>query len=147
MSRDTEIHRLIRVRLAEAGQIYTGNRRELVDALIAFGRPVTLPELLDQSPRLAQSSAYRNLAVLAEIGIVRRLTIGDDHIRFEIHEDLAGHHHHLACDGCGTVVDVMLPEDVERDMDSGFDAVAEAAGFSVTGHNVDIHGLCADCRA
>ncbi|MGA1594932.1 MAG: Fur family transcriptional regulator [Ilumatobacteraceae bacterium] len=136
MSREAEIHRLIRVRLAEVGQIYTGNRRELVDALIEVGRPVTLPELLD-----------RNLAVLAEIGIVRRLTIGDDHIRFEIHEDLAGHHHHLVCDECGTVADVTLPEHVERDMDTGFDAVAEAAGFSVTGHNVDIHGLCADCRA
>jgi len=147
MSREAEIHRLIRVRLAEVGQIYTGNRRELVDALIEVGRPVTLPELLEQSPRLAQSSAYRNLAVLAEIGIVRRLTIGDDHIRFEIHEDLAGHHHHLVCDECGTVADVTLPEHVERDMDTGFDAVAEAAGFSVTGHNVDIHGLCADCRA
>ena len=98
MSREAEIHRLIRVRLAEVGQIYTGNRRELVDALIEVGRPVTLPELLDQSPRLAQSSAYRHLAVLAENGIVRRLTIGDDPIRLEIHEDLACHHHPLVCD-------------------------------------------------
>jgi Fur family ferric uptake transcriptional regulator len=147
MSQDTEIHRVIRVRLAEQGQIYTSNRRALVDALIAVGRPVTLPELLELSPDLAQSSAYRNLAVLAELGIVRRLTIGDDHIRFEVHEDLAGHHHHLVCDGCGTVVDVTLPEKVERGMDTGFDAVAAAAGFSVTGHSVDIHGLCATCRA
>ena len=45
------------------------------------------------------------------------------------------------------MVDVMLPEDVERDMDSGFDVAATAAGFSVTGHNVDIHGLCAECAA
>ena len=48
----------------------------------------------------------------------------------------------------GDVVTIsVLPEDVERDMDSGFDAAAMAAGFSVTGHNVDIHGLCAECVA
>ncbi|MGA0970078.1 MAG: Fur family transcriptional regulator [Ilumatobacteraceae bacterium] len=139
------LHRLVAARLGEAGQLYTGNRRRLIE-LLADAGPSTLPELLTAGNGLAQSSAYRNLTILAEVGVVRRLVHGGDHARWELAEELTGHHHHLVCDLCGTVVDVELPVEVESLMDRAFDAVAAAAGFEVDHHNVDILGRCADCR-
>jgi Fe2+ or Zn2+ uptake regulation protein len=95
---------------------------------------------------LAQSSAYRSLAVLAEAGVVRRLVHVGDHALFELAEHLTEHHHHLICDTCGTVVDITLPDPVEAAMDRTFDEVAASAGFVPRHHEIDIYGTCSGCR-
>lgn len=71
----------------------------------------------------------------------------DDHGRFELAEDLAGHHHHLACAVCGTVEDVAPSPRLERAMAEAARAVAEAEGYVVTGHQIDLVGTCPRCRA
>lgn len=144
MTDHADVHRLVAARLDSAGQVYTDKRRTLVELLAQVG-PCTLPELLEAGDGIAQSSAYRNLTVLADMGVVRRLVHGGDHGRWELAEELTGHHHHLVCDGCGVVIDVELPVDVEEVMDHAFNAAASAAGFTVAHHNVDILGQCADC--
>lgn len=140
-----DVHGAIRSRLAEHDQHYTSNRRGVVDALVAAGGPISLPDLLTADATLAQSSAYRSLAVLEQAGVVRRLAHVGDHALFELDEHLTGHHHHLICEGCGLVVDVTLPDPVERTMDHSFADVASAAGFTSAHHAVDIYGTCADC--
>lgn len=140
-----ELHRSIAARLAEHDQQYTANRRAVVDALAGAGAPIALPDLLLTNPDLAQSSAYRSLAVLTDAGVVRRLVHVGDHALFELDEHLTEHHHHLICEGCGTVVDVTLPDRVELAMDRTFDEVSSAAGFTPRHHTVDIYGTCADC--
>jgi Fe2+ or Zn2+ uptake regulation protein len=140
-----DLHRTVRARLADAAQSYTTNRRSIVDELALRG-PCTLPELLDHRPDLAQSSAYRNLAVLQAVGVVRRLVHHGEFARYELAEELTGHHHHLVCTGCGTVADVEFPPGLERGMDEAFSAAARAAGFDVEHHVVDVYGRCRDCR-
>ncbi len=140
-----DVHRAVAARLADHDQQYTSNRRAIVDALAAAGGPVTLPDLLAADRSLAQSSAYRSLSVLVDVGVARRLVHVGDHALFELDEHLTEHHHHLICERCGVVVDVTLPEPVERAIDTGFDAVAEAAGFVPAHHSVDLYGSCADC--
>lgn len=140
-----ELHRAVATRLAEHDQQYTSNRRAVVDALASAGAPIALPDLLAADRSLAQSSAYRSLAVLVEIGVVRRLVHVGDYARFELDEHLTEHHHHLICESCGAVADVTLPEPVEATMDRTFDEVSEAAGFTPRHHTVDIYGTCADC--
>ena len=82
-------------KLRGVGQVYTKGRSELVEMLASIRRPVTMYELLDAKPRLTQSSVYRNLAVLEEVGVVQRVASSDDRARFELTEDIIGHHHHL----------------------------------------------------
>ncbi len=142
-----ELHRTVRDRLDENDQRYTAGRRAVVDALAAADGPITLPELIERSPTLAQSSAYRNLAVMEEVGVVRRLVHGADHARYELAEDLTEHHHHLICERCGTVRDVTLTAELERRLDTAFDGLAIDAGFEPRDHTIDIYGVCADCRA
>ena len=141
-----EIHRTVRDRLDQNDQRYTTGRRAVVDALASTDGPITLPELIDAAPTLAQSSAYRNLAVLEEVGIVRRLVHGTDHARYELAEDLTEHHHHLICESCGLVRDVTLTPKLERRLDDAFAALSTAEGFAPTHHTIDLYGRCADCR-
>ena len=143
--RTSDLHRTVRSRLGEAGQSYTANRRAIVDELGVTG-PCTLPELLERRRELAQSSAYRNLAVLESAGVVRRLVHHGEFARYELAEGLTGHHHHLVCTDCGAVVDIEFPPALERRMDEAFASAASAAGFEVDHHVVDIHGRCASCR-
>jgi Fe2+ or Zn2+ uptake regulation protein len=131
--------------LGSRDQRYTRGRRMIVDALREARGPVTLPDLLVAAPSLALSSAYRNLAVMEEAGVVRRLVHGGEHAHFELAEDLLGHHHHLICTRCGNVQDVILDNRLERSLDAAFGRVADDAGFMPERHAIDIYGACSDC--
>ena len=139
------VHDAASARLAARDQRYTANRAAIVDALAAQTAPVTLPELLRARPELTQSSTYRNLAALAEAGVVRRVVAGGEHAHYELAEDLTGHHHHLICTSCGAIEDVELDAALERPLEAAFEALARARDFTPDAHTIDIHGLCGSC--
>lgn len=141
------LHEQVAQRLANSEQRYTQNRRALVEALAASGRPVTLPDIASLAPDLAQSSVYRNLDVLEGCGVVRRLVVGAEHTHFELTEELLGHHHHLICVQCGMITDVHLEDELEAMVDKGLALAAKQAGFAPLHHSLDLHGLCANCQA
>lgn len=133
-------------KLARNGQRLTDSRRLIVDTLANSGRPLTIPELLEESDGLAQSSAYRNLAVLESAGVVSRLVSTDEWVRYELAEDITGHHHHVMCVGCGAVRDVVVPDLLEQDLDRALTRIAAAQGYELRHHRLDLIGLCAGCR-
>ena len=63
-----DLHTTAAARLREDEQRYTSNRRALVDVLAAADQPLTIPQVLERRSDLAQSSAYRNLAVNRSAG-------------------------------------------------------------------------------
>lgn len=142
---DDSAHTEIRLRLARLDQRYTPLRRVLVEAIAAAGRPVSIPEILASAPELPQSSAYRNLSSLMESGVVRRVPGTDDHGRFELAEDLAGHHHHLVCARCGSVEDVRHSPALEQALGEAAQAVATQQGYRITEHRFDLVGVCPAC--
>lgn len=141
------VHDEVALRLAGLDQRYTPIRRALVTTLADAGRPLSIPEILASVDELPQSSAYRTVTALIEAGVVRRVTGVDDHGRFELTEDLAGHHHHLACGSCGTVEDIAPSPRLERAMAEAARVVAEEQGYEVTSHQFDLVGVCSTCRA
>lgn len=143
---NAEIHRTVRDRLDQSDQRYTVSRRAVVGALADADGPLTLPELIDVAPTLTQSSTYRNLAVLEDVGVVRRLVHSTDHARYELAEHLTEHHHHLICEECGVVRDVTLTSELEATLDAAFTKISLAEGFASTHHTIDLYGRCADCR-
>lgn len=124
---------------------YTTGRRAIVSALRAIGGPVTLPDLLAYSGEITQSSAYRNLALMQEAGVIRRLVHGADHAHFELAEELTEHHHHLICESCGSVEDFTLDEELEQLLDAAFARVATAVAATTSSHLIDVFVVCADC--
>ncbi|MCS5683735.1 MAG: transcriptional repressor [Acidimicrobiales bacterium] len=144
--RSDDVHATVSRRLRAAAMRYSRSRRAVVDVLAGAGRPLTLPEILVAGTGygLAQSSAYRNLGELVDVGVVRRLISGDDHGRFELHESLTGHHHHLVCMVCGRVEDFEAPEEFEAGINMLVETAAQR-GFVVDGHLFDMVGRCATC--
>ncbi|HET9050525.1 MAG TPA: Fur family transcriptional regulator, partial [Candidatus Dormibacteraeota bacterium] len=126
---------------------YTSHRRTLIGALAAAGQPLTIPQLVEAASSVPQSSVYRNLALFDEAGIVHRMPGSDDFARFELAEELMGHHHHMVCSRCGTVEDVVLPADAEAELERVLTRVAGQRGFALTSHRLDLVGDCGSCDA
>lgn len=141
----TDLHAIATSRLRADGQRYTAGRRALVDLLAAADHPVTIPQLLEQRPDLAQSSVYRNLAVLERAGVVHRVVTSGEFGRYELAEDLTRHHHHLICSNCGDVADFTVPAPVEHELETALSRAARRAGFRASGHRLDLVGTCASC--
>lgn len=140
-----ELHDHAAERLRADGQRYTPQRRALVALLAELDQPLTIPQLLERRRDLAQSSAYRNLAVLERAGVVHRVVSTDEFARYELTEDLTGHHHHLICRSCGDVSDFTVPSQVEADLEAAVAKVARGRRFRVTDHRLDLVGTCARC--
>jgi len=89
-------------------------------------------------PAIATATVYRATAAMASAGFVEQVGERDGKVLFA-RCCADGHHHHLVCTCCGTVVHTPCPVDrtvIER---------AGAQGFVITGHEVNIYGLCARC--
>jgi Fe2+ or Zn2+ uptake regulation protein len=139
-------HDLVLERLRRARQRYTSGRRDLVQSLLGAGRPVSIAELLELGADQSQSSLYRNLTVLESCGIVRRLPSVDNVTRFELSEELTHHHHHLVCSSCGRLDDVTLPGELEASILRATARLGEGLGYEVRGHQLELIGVCGDCR-
>lgn len=139
-----DLQRIVTTLLRKDGQRYTENRRAVVD-LLAENGPMTIPEILAARDDLAQSSVYRNLSILERANVVRRIVTHDEWARYELDEDLTGHHHHLICSSCGAVSDFTLTDDLEASIDAAFAKVARKSGFHLEQHRLDLVGLCRDC--
>jgi len=143
----SDLHATVEERLRDAGQRYTLKRRELVEVLRRAGRPSATPDLVRGRRGMPQSSVYRNLAVLEQVGVVRRVITEEGIARYELAEDLTTHHHHLVCRVCGAVEDVTIPSRLERTIERTLAEAAADLGFEGVGHRVDLIGTCRTCRA
>jgi Fe2+ or Zn2+ uptake regulation protein len=141
------LHREAALRLTAAEQRYTSCRKALVEAMAVAKRPLTIPEILASAGSVTMSSAYRNLTVLCEADVARRVSGADDLGRFELAEDVSGnHHHHLICSSCGTMADVNASAKLEKAVAEAARQAAAETGFDVKTHRVDLEGLCPACR-
>jgi Fur family ferric uptake transcriptional regulator len=144
----SNVHQLAATKLSATTQRYTTNRRAVVDALLSLPGPATIAELLAAEQALAQSSTYRNLVVLEEAGVVHRIVTSDDHARFELTEAITGqHHHHLICEACGVIIDIVLAPEVETALERSLGQAAADNRFTGAHHRVDLLGTCKDCQA
>ena len=126
-----------------AGLRPTRQRVTILRAVAGERRPVTAQDLYARmrgargSPGLA--TIYRTLGALTEAGILRTFPAGEGEVAYRLCDP--GHHHHLICEGCGQVVEI--PSCEVEEWASG---VARRRGFTTTGHQADIFGLCTTCQ-
>ena len=138
---------MIGFRLGRLGQRYTPLRVALVAALASAGRPLTVPEVVEVAPEIPLSSAYRNITVLIEAGVIKRILGTDDLGRFELTEELSDHHHHLICSTCGKVEDLHSSAELEQTLGVVSQRAAHEQGYQVLEHRLDLVGLCRECQA
>lgn len=88
-------------------------------------------------PRISLGTVYRNLTLLADNGVIRRLRTRDSKDHFDA--DLSPHYHFM-CNGCGCISDIFLNHTKELET-----AANELAPGTITGHEVFFYGTCTAC--
>jgi Fur family ferric uptake transcriptional regulator len=101
---------------------------EIEDALRAGGRPV------------GRASIYRILDELERLHLVQRLQVGQAMARYEAVRTGEGHHHHLVCDSCGTVMPFTDP-----DLENAIKKRSRRVPMRVAEHEIVLHGACKGC--
>ena len=140
-----EFHTAAAAALERIQHRYTPVRRGIVQALAEAGGPLSMPDILSARNGLVQSSVYRNLTILEQAGVVRRVAGATDFVLYELSEDLTSHHHHLVCLGCGSVTDFDMPRGLERSLQRAIDEAVARTGFRTESHLIDLRGRCATC--
>ena len=146
MNNKVDVDDLVASQLQAVGQRYTSNRRRLISTLLRSSKPLSINQILDMDPELAQSSAYRNLTVLEEAGSIARIVTSADHARYELAEEILEHHHHIICSPCGEILDFRLSDNIEETLEASLQEIADQLGFTLDTHRLDLIGTCTLCR-
>ena len=131
----------------------TNPRRAILQALASTVKHLSADEVYERvhkaNPAIGLKTVYRNLDILAGMGIVAKLHFGDGKSRYELIQNpqKPGHHHHLVCTECKRVIEyddfmdeeVALIQKLER-------LLSEKHRFNITDHVIQFHGQCSPCR-
>ncbi|MGI8756079.1 MAG: Fur family transcriptional regulator, partial [Acidimicrobiales bacterium] len=115
-----------------------------VEAILANAdHHVTAAELVEvmraDEPEFHESTVYRVLERLAELGVVEPVQLSSGPTVFHVADRP---HHHLVCSSCGSVTEA--PADL---LDDITERVRGEAGFAVSAAApATLHGRCARCR-
>lgn len=127
----------------------TKARRLVLEALTQTPGPRTVAELDAAMGReVPVSSLYRTLLSLETAELVAKYRDAEGIARYEIAEAVTGeHHHHFVCIECGLTDDVAIPSELEDAISRLIDSLADAGSYSITGHRLELEGICSACRA
>ncbi|MCB1245802.1 MAG: transcriptional repressor [Acidimicrobiia bacterium] len=140
------LHRQVEGRLVDHGIRYTPGRRQVVAALAASDGPLSVADLsVEFEGDIPQSTIYRTISVLEEVGVVVPHLATREMARYELAEWLTGHHHHLVCVVCGRVDDIELADDLERQLDELVSTIGSTVAFRPSNHALEIDGRCPEC--
>jgi Fur family ferric uptake transcriptional regulator len=99
-------------------------------------------------PGLGLSTVYRTLDLLARMGIVTKIAIGDGQSRYELKsKKKEEHHHHLICTHCGEIINYseFLDEEL-RLVRKTEEKLAKKYNFVIQDHNIEFLGICEKCK-
>lgn len=95
--------------------------------------------LLTNGEEIGLATVYRVLTQFEDAGLVVRHNFEGGHSVFEVATE--EHHDHIVCVKCGRVEEFHDDEIEARQR-----SVANSLGFELTDHNLNMYGLCPDCR-
>ncbi len=125
---------------AQGGRVTTC-RRAILEAFLGLDGHVTAEALTARvqvaQPDVHESTVYRFLDELERLGVVDHVHLGHGPAVYHLATDT---HHHLVCDGCGTVVEV--PEELFADLRGRLQA---ELGFSLQPRHFAATGRCSAC--
>ncbi|TEU06404.1 MAG: transcriptional repressor [Candidatus Aminicenantes bacterium] len=99
-------------------------------------------------PGIGLSTVYRTLDLLARMGIVTKLAIGDGQSRYEFKsKEKDEHHHHLICTNCGKIINYSEFLDEELGLvKKTEERLAKKYNFIIQDHNIEFLGICEKCK-
>lgn len=95
-------------------------------------------ELRKEFPNISLGTVYRNLALLADNGIIQRITTGSGREHFD---GFTNEHSHFVCTQCDSIYDINLSGTSELDNE-----VEKSLGAKVDDHSLVFYGICSTCQ-
>ena len=130
-------------KLTEQGYRLTPQRLMILSAIENSDNHISAEEIYAQVtvkyPHVNISTVYRTLELLKGLGLVTETDLGGGRVRY--HSADKGHHHHLVCEKCGTIIDID-----ESTLARLQDVLLHRYNFSAELRHVAIFGLCEKCR-
>jgi len=89
-------------------------------------------------PDISLGTVYRNLDILSEEGLVRKLELAHTQRRYDGNME---NHYHVLCTECGRIDDLITTgaDDIEK-------LLGVKSYYQITGHRLKFFGLCPDCK-
>lgn len=120
----------------------TRQRQVVLEELKKLTSHPTAAELYEiarrRLPKISLGTVYRNLELLTQMGVVRKLQISGGEARFDGDVE---HHYHVRCVRCGRVDDVHgVPGELVR---ANFESLN---GYNIIGHRLEFLGICPACK-
>lgn len=117
----------------------------MVEAAQRQPGPFTADELLQQlqdaGPGVGRATVFRTLDLLAQNAVLDRLHRPDGCHSYVVATPGNQHHHHLICSACGAVVQFE-----ECTVEPLLAALSDRTQFSISGHWLEVFGLCVACQ-
>jgi Fur family ferric uptake transcriptional regulator len=121
---------------------HTPQRQVILEELRLLHSHPTAAELYERVrmrlPRISLGTVYRNLEVLCEDGMARRLTLAGADARYD---GVTTRHDHVRCSACGCLRDLEGDEVPPHPTPPLL-----AGGFRIEGCRLEYFGLCPDCQ-
>lgn len=130
-------------RLRRNGGRVTGPRRRVIEAIVTTpSHHLTAAEVVSavraDDPDFYESTVYRTLDRLVELGVVERVQLGPGAAIFHLPDRP---HHHLVCEQCGGVLEVS--PDLLDDL---ADQIVADHGFTLRPSASTLIGVCQECH-
>ncbi|MBN1290766.1 MAG: transcriptional repressor [Candidatus Latescibacteria bacterium] len=94
--------------------------------------------LKNEFPDLSMGTVYRNLNILLEQGLIKKIDFGSTFDRFEAYTEP---HYHFICENCNAIIDLDFPFDYNLNL-----KIKEKTGLTATKHRIEFFGMCPRCR-
>ena len=95
-------------------------------------------DIKEEFPNISLGTVYRNLTLLAELGEIARINVGDGTDHFDPNTSL---HYHFICKGCGCVQDLDIDNIVSIN-----EMASQSFDGEISGSVTYFYGLCGKCR-
>jgi len=116
-------------------------RERILELLRGTGIHPTASWLYDrlksEFPDLSLGTIYRNLNILIEQGLIRKIDFGSTFDRYDAN---TRPHYHFICERCGSISDLKIPIDDELNKRVELDT-----RYKAKRHRIEFYGLCDKC--
>jgi Fur family transcriptional regulator, ferric uptake regulator len=120
-------------------------RFQVLDAFLQLDHHVTQSEIVRQLEKngkhLPDEFVFSSMEHLCRFGFATKVEFDQGETLYE-HRHIGIHHDHMICTKCGTILE-FKDEALERQQKK----IAQAYGFHLLQHRMEMYGLCAACMA
>lgn len=127
--------------LRAAGERVTTPRLGLFRILLRHA-PIAMAKLILRAREdgIDPVTTYRTIELFRRLALVQELGMGRNRL-LELSDSYHAHHHHFTCVVCGRISD-FDSEAIEGELHE----VGAELGFEIHSHQLEITGVCAECR-